>query len=322
MSHHPKNQIASASDLCSSKSELSGLKKNTIGKSQSDYESAWSPTSPLDFRLFSSLGNPFGGYSSRSIRKVHHKSWDSGKVFFGLNVDSGKVGLSIVDSLDDHHHTDFPPSPESKNIIFGSWMRIGNFNSHAKAPPTPKEDNKPSEDLIEVDSSCLVSASENVTVSNNACKVMKQTAEGSLESEIEFSEDYTCVISHGANPKTTHFYGDQVLESLEHNVVKKGCCGNEKESIFEIAPLDLTMDTDDLLPSDDFLSFCCSCSKKLCMAKDIYMYRGYKGFCSSECRSEVIHVDDKMEEEEEDEDEDEETDVFKKKSNGVVFTVG
>uniref|UniRef100_A0A1J3JKJ2 FLZ-type domain-containing protein n=1 Tax=Noccaea caerulescens TaxID=107243 RepID=A0A1J3JKJ2_NOCCA len=299
MSHHPKNQIASGSDFYSSKSELS----------QSDYESAWSPTSPLDFRLFSSLGNPFGGYSSsRSIRKVHQKSWDS-----------GKVGLSIVDSLDDpHRHTDslLPSSPDSKSIIFGSWMRIGNPKSHqpfAKTP-MPKED-KPNVDLIELDSSC---------------QVMKQTPEGSLE----FSEDYTCVISHGPNPKTTHFYGDQVLETLEHNVVKKGCCGDEKESIFEIAPLDLTTVTDVVLPSDDFLSFCCFCTKKLGIGKDIYMYRGYKAFCSSECRSEVIHVDEKMEEEEEDEEEEEEeeeeaesgsssdNDLFKKKSNGVVFTVG
>lgn len=266
MSLHPKTQIASGSDFYSSKSELSGLKKKTIAKSQSDYESAWSPTSPLDFRLFSSLGNPFGGYSSRSIRKVHQKSWDS-----------GKVGLGIVDSLDDpHRHADslLPSSPDSKSIIFGSWMRIGNPKSHqpfAKTP-MPKED-KPSVDLTDLDSSCLVSAPENTNVSSSACQAMKQTPEGSLESEIEFSEDYTRVISHGPNPKTTHFYGDQVLETLEHDVVKKGCCGDEKESIFEIAPLDLTTVTDDVLPSDDFLSFCCFCTKKLGIGKDIYMYR-------------------------------------------------
>ncbi|ESQ41105.1 hypothetical protein EUTSA_v10014059mg [Eutrema salsugineum] len=335
MSQLPNNQIASGSDIYSTKPGLSGLKNHKMisgvfeAKSPSD-ETAWSPTSPLDFRLFSSLGNPFGGSSSRSIRKVvHQKSWDS-----------GKVGLSIVDSLDDHH-TDSSrillPSPDSKNMIFGSWMRNGNpkcQKPHQLFAKTPMfKDDKPNVDVIELDFSCPVSAycsgAGNISVNNNdACQVMKQT-QGSLnvytESDIEISEDYTCVISHGPNPKTTHFYGDLVLESLEHYGIKKDCCENKKESIFVISPLDLTT-TDDVLPSNDFLSFCCFCSKKLDMGKDIYMYRGYKAFCSSECRSEVIHLDEKIEEEEEDEaaksDSSSDNDLSKKKSNGVIFTVG
>ncbi|CAH2073048.1 unnamed protein product [Thlaspi arvense] len=319
MPQHPNNQMVSGSDFYSTKPELSGLKNRGIisgvyeVKSPSDYETAWSPTSPLDFRLFSSLGNPFGGCSSRSIRKVHQKSWDS-----------GKVGLSIVDSLDDHH-TDSSrillPSPDSRNLIFGSLMRNG--NSRCQKPHQPfarthmHNDDKPIVGLIELGSSMLV----------NACQVMEQT-QGSLightESDIEISEDYTCVISHGSNPKITHFYGDQVLESLEHNGVKKSCCGYMKESIFEIAPLDLTTFTD-VLPSRDFLSFCSSCNKKLGMGKDIYMYRGYKAFCSSECRSEVIRLDENLEEEEEEEatsDSSSDKDLSEKKSNGVIFTVG
>ncbi|KAL0736101.1 hypothetical protein Bca4012_012311 [Brassica carinata] len=272
-------------------------------KSLSDYETAWSPTSPLEFRLFSSLGNPFGGGSSslRSIPRMHQKSWDS-----------GKVGLRIVDSLDDHH-TDSSrillPSPDSKNMIFGSLM----MNPFAKSPI--HKDDKPSGD-----SSC--SGAGNIIVNNiDACQ------QGSVnESDVEISEDYTCVISHGPNPKTTHIYGSQVLESVEHDEMKKGCCEDKKESIFVISPLDLTTIADEL-PPNDFLSFCSFCSKKLGIGKDIYMYRGYKAFCSSECRSEVILLDEEREEEEDDEaksdsSSDKDLSKKKKKSNGVIFTVG
>ncbi|KAK3212898.1 hypothetical protein Dsin_017604 [Dipteronia sinensis] len=47
-------------------------------------------------------------------------------------------------------------------------------------------------------------------------------------------------------------------------------------------------------PSDDFLSFCHSCNKKL-EGKDIYIYRGEKAFCSLDCRSEQILIDEKLE---------------------------
>lgn len=282
MSQHSNNQMVSGSDFSSNKPDLSGLKSHRIiatvleGKSPSDYETAWSPTSPLDFRVFSSFGNPFGGsFPSRSIRKMHQKSWDS-----------GKVGLSILDSLDDHHIDSsriLLPSPDSKNIIFGSLMRNGNNpKCHKPHLPYPMVEDfhvqpfakivTQKVDVIEVDSS-----NRNIGVKNkNACQVMKQSLgslDGDIESDIEISEDYTCVTSHGSNPKITHFYGDQVQESVEHNVMKKGCCGGDKkESLFVIAPLDLNTDND-LIHSSDFLSYCWSCSKKLGMGKDIYMYR-------------------------------------------------
>ncbi|CAN7121173.1 unnamed protein product [Brassica rapa subsp. narinosa] len=220
MSQHPNNQMASGSVFYLTKPESSGLKNNTISSCVSDYEAAWSPTSPLEFILFPSLVNPFGGSSLSSIRKTHKKSWDS-----------GKVGLSIVDSLDDDHHIESSrillPSPDSKNIIFESLLRTRNT---------------------------FVNNNNN----NNAC-----------------------------------------LESVDSKEMKRRCCGIKKESIFVIAPLDLTTITDVLvLPPNDFLSSCFFCNKKLGMGKDIYMYRGYKAFCSVECRLEVIYQDEKMEEEE------------------------
>ncbi|PSS01431.1 hypothetical protein CEY00_Acc22788 [Actinidia chinensis var. chinensis] len=93
-------------------------------------------------------------------------------------------------------------------------------------------------------------------------------------SEMELSEDYTCVILHGPNPRTTHIFDNCIVESCCGGVgisgVRKGngFCGNQSMSY----------------PSENFLSFCYSCKKNLGQGKDTYMYRGEKAFCSSECR--------------------------------------
>ncbi|XP_071717566.1 FCS-Like Zinc finger 17-like [Rutidosis leptorrhynchoides] len=44
--------------------------------------------------------------------------------------------------------------------------------------------------------------------------------------------------------------------------------------------------------SSCFLKFCFLCHKHLSPNKNIYMYRGDQGFCSEECRSRQIYIDD------------------------------
>lgn len=87
-------------------------------KGLSDSDSVRSPTSPLDFRVFSNLGSPFR--SPRSSQDGQHKSWDC-----------SKVGLSIIDSLDDGGKLSGKVlrSSESKTILFGPQMRIKTPNS-------------------------------------------------------------------------------------------------------------------------------------------------------------------------------------------------
>ncbi|EXB74480.1 hypothetical protein L484_026173 [Morus notabilis] len=104
---------------------------------------------------------------------------------------------------------------------------------------------------------------------------------GSLSKrEMELSEDYTCIISHGPNPKTIHIFGDCVLE----------CCANETENFGKKEELGIkspqvAANSEDLGPvhSDEVLTFCYSCKRKLVEDKDIYMYRGEKAFCSFDC---------------------------------------
>lgn len=317
-----------------------------------------SPTSPLDFRVFSNLGNPFR--SPKSTHEGNQKSWDC-----------SKVGLGIIESLENETKPSGKVlrSLDSKNILFGPQMRVKTPNLRTRfdsfeAPKSlpknyavfPYAQTKQSDDpqmgnsdavLFEIGdtpserepfgkiracsldsksglshltrlTNCRSSlSSRNVCFENGTNSVSspshfiggnpnlsnspstKQTSIplsigsgngfiGSLSaSEIELSEDYTCVITHGPNPKTTHIFGDCILE-CRNNEFTNSLLVNEKQEIQFSAEVPASF------PSSDFLSFCYSCKKKL-EGEDIYMYRGEKAFCSWSCRSQEILIEEAME---------------------------
>ncbi|ESQ46694.1 hypothetical protein EUTSA_v10000253mg [Eutrema salsugineum] len=252
---------------------LIGLNNN---KSISDSDFVRSPKSPLEFRVLSTMAEPFFLRSSLTTP---------------LNCCCGpaKVGLSIVDSLGD----DRVLSPD---VVFGPALRIKSSEIRAKDPklfPEPKSvkiEKERSGVVFEIGEPEPIRL-RNRSFSANDCprknRVLSPSKFGSegnsdialslSEDEMEMSEDYTCVISHGPNPKTTHIYGDRVLKC--HKYVLK----NEKHIETEL---------DSMFPSDNFLSVCNFCNKKLEVGKDIYMYRGEKAFCSEECRSEEMMIDE------------------------------
>ncbi|CAH2062984.1 unnamed protein product [Thlaspi arvense] len=94
-------------------------------------------------------------------------------------------------------------------------------------------------------------------------------------SEIDQTEDYTRVTSHGPNPTVTHIFDNSVF--------------------VEATPCSVTVPL--LVPVETkqkdihFLSYCYTCNKNLDHKQDIYIYRGEKGFCSSECRYQEMLLD-------------------------------
>ncbi|KAL5823018.1 hypothetical protein ACOSQ4_020918 [Xanthoceras sorbifolium] len=113
---------------------------------------------------------------------------------------------------------------------------------------------------------------------------------GSLSSrEIELSEEYTCIISHGPNPRTTHIFGDCVFECPVPELANFDKQGVETPQVAK--PLECLT----CYPFDDFLSFCYSCKKEFEKGKDIYMYRGEKAFCSFDCRTKEILAEEEEE---------------------------
>lgn len=297
----------------------------------SESDSERSPTSPLDYQVFSNMGNPLKPRISSN--EVHQKSWDC-----------SKVGLSIINSLynENKYSGKVNRSSDSKNILFGPKMRIAkaNFpgcidslevprslpknvaifpNDMAK-PPNHIKDN--SNVLFEIGGatfepeqfeknlhSCSLDSGRSWSHLTNFGNCKPKPLSGNLNSknaishmfsesklgdssewklssipasiscgtgfigsvparEVELSEDYTCVRTHGPNPKVTHIFGDCILECHDKlsNVFK--------ENVEEIA-LPQVAECSDVFssyPSSDFLKCCYSCKKKL-EGEDVYMYR-------------------------------------------------
>ncbi|KAL2456450.1 Protein of unknown function (DUF581) [Abeliophyllum distichum] len=100
----------------------------------------------------------------------------------------------------------------------------------------------------------------------------------------EMEEDYTIVTCHDPSKSYTKVYCD---DRIPFRI--KGT----RPSVFHIS----SMEKSGVLtsfPASDFLSSCHLCHKKL-HGKDIYMYRGEKAFCSTECRDKQIVTDERKE---------------------------
>ncbi|GLU22179.1 hypothetical protein SLE2022_382720 [Rubroshorea leprosula] len=328
-------------------------------KSSSDSDSVRSPTSPLDFKLFANLSNPFSVRSPRSSSQTNYqKKWDC-----------SKIGLGIVNLLADElkPYCGDHDSPRRKNIIFGPEVNakiyISSRNSHhefdssfksnslprnyaiSSFPPGRTPNTRSGEssvvfeservqlepklvrstascfpDFNRLPSSLIKSPKSSSLTSGSFClmngtpvdssalpigrgslvddsSVTKPSSHpipiGSLSAQqIELSEDYTCIISHGPNPKTTHIFCDCILEC--HNELTNF---DEEELGFrvEFPPLPKFPEGSTTYPSDEFLSFCYSCKKKLEKDEDIYIFRGEKAFCSFDCHSEEIFALEEME---------------------------
>ncbi|KAM6594939.1 hypothetical protein CsatA_002642 [Cannabis sativa] len=109
-----------------------------------------------------------------------------------------------------------------------------------------------------------------------------------VEDEVvdELSESYTCVISHhGNNLIRKRVYYDDKLNGVVDNsymVVTSG--------VFSASPANIG-DVDREFWTPDFLNSCFLCKKNL-QGLDIFMYRGEKAFCSSDCREKHMRSED------------------------------
>ncbi|GMP90969.1 hypothetical protein CsSME_00041870 [Camellia sinensis var. sinensis] len=187
------------------------------------------------------------------------------------------IGLALVGSLNDEKTDSILSQPNTRKVLFGSKLKI-------QIPPIPPSPFSPSESpkspadfgtKTPRNSQLIASLSPFEYVNSGT---QAKDLNGCLSvSEMELSEDYTCVISHGPNPRTTHIYGNIVVESY---------CGVVKVSELNSSPEKLNSP-----PPEHFLSLCYTCKKSLEQGKDIYIYRGEKAFCSSECRCQEMLFD-------------------------------
>lgn len=298
-------------------------------KGSSDSDSVRSPTSPLDFRPFTNLSNPFRLRAARtSSHNGNQKKWDSRKAGLGIVnslVDETKATSQILGSSK-RKTIIFRPqvktnNPHSSKLCYGSGdysiksqslprnyimrplsetptlnppLEADSVNGPSRSVGIPLE-SEPSESVAPFLLDCSRASSQigSVQVENSLgfkpsslpvpIGSTPQYVSSIPARELELSEDYTCIISHGPNPKTTHIFCDCILECHTKELNNFG-----KETLEVESPRvgkhqeGLTYDS-----SDAILRFCYTCKKNL-EGEEIYMCRSEKAFCSFDCHSEKI----------------------------------
>lgn len=237
-------------------------------------ESIMSPTSVLDSRPFSSIKTPFWSNSNSNSPRISkpesRTKWDK--------MDSKGVGLGLIDALIDETTESSLSKTESRMVLFGSQLKI-------QVPHLPITVISPNSDYpvsprdfgIKTRNSQLGSLSPLSSPYSSKKSPFSSLNSGIENSdlprihsdslsagEMELSEDYTCVITHGPNPKTTHIFDDCIIEN---------CCGIVGFSASSKKENGFGTEKSWRYPSESFLSFCYNCNKNLGQGKDIYMYR-------------------------------------------------
>ncbi|KAL5070078.1 hypothetical protein RYX36_020965 [Vicia faba] len=236
--------------------------------------SMMSPTSILDSKTFNGFRkNHFWSESRNSVGKQEHKRccWEK-------HESKVVVGLGLVDVLvDDEKNSEVNSKVENRTVLFGSQLKIQipSFSSSSGNPHMDSSDGSFAVSPVGKSSSGCGGGGgggnsgveiENMNSGNGVFKGCVSA------SEMELSEDYTRVICHGPNPRTTHIFDNCVIES---SCFDFGCSVSVKENEFCF---------------HNFLTFCFYCNKNLDQGKDIYMYRGEMAFCSHECRSQGMSI--------------------------------
>ncbi|GJV71817.1 putative nucleolysin TIAR-like protein [Tanacetum coccineum] len=128
----------------------------------------------------------------------------------------------------------------------------------------------------------IVAALEHIpTKKSDPIPVSQSRSDGDLETVDSFEEEYTIVTFNKPNKSFTRVYRSEKAKETR----EQGC-------IFSISPSRFCDDDMKVCQDSSFLSACHLCNKRL-HGKDIYMYRGEMSFCSPECRSRQICMDEK-----------------------------
>lgn len=222
------------------RSTVPSLFRDFTMKGLSGAEALRSPTSILDTRsALSPLGTE--AISSPRIMQSENRSSCKDKV----DDSNGIIGLALVGTLkDEPFHHNSAKLLSSRKVLFGTKLRL---KIPPLLPPSPFE----SKTCAAADFGAKTNDSRNKGIYNakDSPPAVANTGVLSL-SEMELSEEYTCVISHGTNPRTTHIFDNCVVEG--HFYVPN----KYPQS-----------------PSGNFLNFCYTCKKHLEQTKDIFIYR-------------------------------------------------
>ncbi|KAG6529620.1 hypothetical protein ZIOFF_011832 [Zingiber officinale] len=292
------HSLPSSSSCCCNKSRAFSIFPSPrlfVGVSSStssDSEAAMSPTSILETKSSPSIGRHLFFDAAKSSGGENNRLAGS----FG---DSEAVGLGIIDALNDEKSAEAYLKSKTRMVVFGSQLKI---RIPSLGPGSMSPVGSPIEFGVKNKESqlALLSPARNSLGLEMPVSSSPRVFAGCVSiSEMELLEEYTCVISHGPNPRTTHIFDNCILES----------CGDGFTASTESSSPASTDSRDHL--TNDFLSFCYTCKKNLGQGNDNFISRsefhalgpvhaivtgasclqcslprGEKAFCSSECHKE------------------------------------
>lgn len=173
-----------------------------LTRSLSDVDSEISPKSILDSKQMFNLGNPFG-YDRNCANSITYLDKKPSTLLQDNKLESEGIKLALLDPIENEENISSSGSKANcRMVLFGTELKVQNTCAES-----------PTDFGIKTrDSQLLVSFTGFGTV-----KEEKDSSRGSADGlslrEMESSEDYTCVITHGPNPKTTHIFDNCVVES-------------------------------------------------------------------------------------------------------------
>ncbi|KAL6500500.1 zinc-finger of the FCS-type, C2-C2 [Orobanche hederae] len=271
-----KNPSSPISSFLNSPRFFNGfLSKNLFSDTETNKNNnnIMSPTSILDTNInTSSYVNPFG-YDSILSKSPNSNS--------SAKQDTTRaIGLALIDTIIEGTkscESELPKfsKPINRTSLYGSKLnRVSSRDMKVQIPAVtnPTTSISPNDESPKSPTDFGIKTGNNPQVSSPCSSTQVKgvfTRQLSLK-EMELSEDYTCVITHGPNPKTTHIFDDCIVgrslgeyddddDDSRNYEIKKMDCGFENNV--------------STYPSEDFLSFCHTCKDILGQGKDIYIYR-------------------------------------------------
>uniref|UniRef100_A0A7N0U0H2 FLZ-type domain-containing protein n=2 Tax=Kalanchoe fedtschenkoi TaxID=63787 RepID=A0A7N0U0H2_KALFE len=166
-------------------------------------ENVMSPTSMLDSKYIFGLRTPSlldkKAISSMEPSIASKHPWENSR--------NCAIGLAIITS-DDENPTDHPAKITTRASVLGSQLKIQVPPVSPTTPPSITEFTRSPSDFG--------TKTRNLTLLSPSSSFRKRDTPESLPrqlsvTEMELSEDYTCVISHGPNPKTTHIFDNYIV---------------------------------------------------------------------------------------------------------------
>ncbi|XP_059299238.1 FCS-Like Zinc finger 8-like [Lycium ferocissimum] len=171
-----------------------------LTRNLSDVGSEISPKSILDAKQMFNLGNPFGydrnNTNSTTCMDKKHK------------LESEGIKLVLVDPIENQESTNTTCSKANcKMVLFGTELKVQ--NTYVESPNCPTDFG--------------IKTRDSQLLAFGTVKEEKDSSRGIADGlslrEMESSEDYTCVITHGPNPKTTHIFDNCVVDCCCSNLI-------------------------------------------------------------------------------------------------------